>query len=102
MPSDSLTLDELEIDKCYKLEKTGEYLGKLNQKRYFGREIPENFTGVFIKDGKYLYRPLKDWDNSRKDFMYIEVPCESSGGRRRRHRKSRKSHRKHRRTTRRH
>ena len=88
-------IDALVVGKCYKLESSDKYLGEFIKIMNTSAGAYETSkTAKFKNNGKYTFVGHSDDTNANKKNMFIEVPCQTSGGRRR----SRKSRQKRRRT----
>ena len=95
----ALNIDKLSVGKCYKLESSGAYLGKLvAEPEITGISDGRDLTAYFLHKGNGKYVGRSDFTyGSGKENKFILVECEKNGGRR----KSRKSSKKGRRSTRR-
>lgn len=91
----SVDIGKIIVGKCYKLESSGKYLGILTEEpQIMGSGEGRETTGIFDNNGKLSWIPRWENYNAGKKSMFIEVPCLTTGGRRR----SRKTRQKRRRT----
>ena len=89
-----MDIDQLTVNKCYKLNADHTYLGKLTAEPMIeGSGDGREKVAHFIHKGKTTSKPRwADFEADKKN-LFIEVECEQEGGRRKSRRKSLKRRR---------